>query len=57
MGLPEMFTGERTWSLVGGERSMKVRQETGPSEDHFKLPKLRINKLEVEVLWVKLAKG
>lgn len=57
MGLPEVFTGERTWSLVEGGRSMKVRQETGPSEDHFKLPKLRINKLEVEVLWVKLAKG
>lgn len=44
-------------SLVEGDRAMKVRQETGPGEDHFKLLRVRINKLGVEALWVKLAEG
>lgn len=52
-----MFTGGKMGSLVEGDRSMKVRQETGPGEDHCKLLRGRINKLGVEALWVKLAEG
>lgn len=54
---PSVFTGGKMGSLVEGDRSMKVRQETGPGEDHFKLLRVRINRLGVEALWVKLVEG
>lgn len=55
---PKVFTGERMCSLAEGARSVKVRQETGPSEDHLKVLQARLNKLEVEAnSWAKLAEG
>lgn len=52
-----MFTGGKMCSWVEGGRSMKIRQDAGPSEDHFKLLQVRINKLETEALWVKPVEG
>lgn len=34
-------------------RSTKVGEETDYDEDHFKLLQVRLNKREVEALWVK----
>lgn len=42
--------------MVGG-RSTKVGEETGYDGDHFKLVQVRLNKREVEALWVKFAEG
>lgn len=42
---------------MDGGRSTKVGEETGYDEDHFKLLQVRLNKREVEALWVKFAEG